>query len=149
MRLNRSLVTLVIVLAAAAARAQEWSAGQGGPGGDDSPRNAHVAPLPGDALGRLDPVPQGGHGYFRPPGGPDGPGGGGPGDPNRSQGPGIAQGSAVPGAGLSPSGGRQGYGGGCYGCSYSGDYYGGAVAARRPAPPQRFQGQWRNGQWYY
>ncbi len=39
--------------------------------------------------------------------------------------------------------------GGCYGCSYSGDYYGGNLGARRPAPPLRLQGQWRNGQWYY
>lgn len=44
--------------------------------------------------------------------------------------------------------GQQGYGG-CYGCSYTGDYYGSNVTARRPAPPLRLQGQWRNGWWYY
>lgn len=61
-----------------------------------------------------------------------------------------------PGAPLSGAGGpgaaQQGYGG-CYGCSYSGDYfgsgYGYAPPVRRPAPPPRIQGQWRNGLWYY
>lgn len=47
---------------------------------------------------------------------------------------------------------QQGFGG-CYGCSYSGDYsgwgYGYAPPVRRPAPPPRIQGQWRNGLWYY
>ncbi len=42
----------------------------------------------------------------------------------------------------------QGYGG-CNGCSYSGDYYGPTVRARRPAPALRLQGEWRNGWWYY
>lgn len=44
--------------------------------------------------------------------------------------------------------GFPGYGG-CIGCSYSGDYYGGGAGVRRPAPPLRLQGQWRNGWWYY
>jgi len=51
-----------------------------------------------------------------------------------------------------PGAAQQGYGG-CYGCSYSGDYfgsgYGYAPPVRRPAPPPRIQGQWRNGLWYY
>lgn len=46
-----------------------------------------------------------------------------------------------------PQGGQQSYGG-CYGCSYMGDYAGNAPI-RRPAPPLRLQGQWRNGWWYY
>jgi hypothetical protein len=44
--------------------------------------------------------------------------------------------------------GGQGFGG-CFGCGYAGDYYGSNVTARRPAPPLRLQGQWRNGWWYY
>jgi hypothetical protein len=59
----------------------------------------------------------------------------------------ASQGSAQ-GAGQAAGFGPQGYGG-CYGCSYSGDYYGSNAAARRPAPPLRLQGQWRNGWWYY
>lgn len=39
--------------------------------------------------------------------------------------------------------------GGCYGCSYAGDYIGSNVSRRGPAPPLRLQGQWRNGWWYY
>lgn len=50
--------------------------------------------------------------------------------------------------GAAPGAVQQGYGG-CYGCSYVGDYNAGNVAARRPAPPLRLQGQWRNGWWYY
>ena len=42
----------------------------------------------------------------------------------------------------------QGFGG-CFGCSYVGDYYSGYYGGRRPAPPKRFQGEWRNGWWYY
>ncbi len=38
--------------------------------------------------------------------------------------------------------------GGCYGCSYVGDYRPNP-GPRRPAPPLRLQGQWRNGWWYY
>jgi hypothetical protein len=49
-------------------------------------------------------------------------------------------------------GGPQGPGqpayGGCYGCSYVGDWRP-TPGARRPAPPLRLQGQWRNGWWYY
>lgn len=52
-----------------------------------------------------------------------------------------------------PSAGAPGYGG-CNGCSYSGDYFGSGYygpppPARRPKPPLRLQGQWRNGVWYY
>lgn len=63
----------------------------------------------------------------------------GAGAPGQWAGQGVGQ-----GAGFGP----QGYGG-CYGCSYTGDYYGSNGAARRPAPPLRLQGQWRNGRWYY
>jgi hypothetical protein len=59
----------------------------------------------------------------------------------------------APGASDSAAGAaQQGYGG-CYGCSYSGDYFGSGAGpsapVRRPAPPLRIQGQWRNGWWYY
>lgn len=50
--------------------------------------------------------------------------------------------------GPSPGSGQRGYGG-CYGCGNVGAYYGGDFATRRPAPPLRLQGQWRNGWWYY
>lgn len=53
------------------------------------------------------------------------------------------------GGGANGSYGGYGSGAGCYGCSYSGNYYGSNVTARRPAPPPRIQGQWRNGWWYY
>ncbi len=52
------------------------------------------------------------------------------------------------GAGQAAAPEQQGYAG-CYGCSYSGDYHGSNVTGRRPAPPLRLQGQWRNGWWYY
>jgi hypothetical protein len=58
-------------------------------------------------------------------------------------------GAGDPALGFGP---QQGYGG-CNGCSYSGDYFGSGfgppAAPRRPAPPLRLQGQWRNGRWYY
>lgn len=38
--------------------------------------------------------------------------------------------------------------GGCYGCSYVGDWRP-SPGPRRPAPPPRLQGAWRNGWWYY
>jgi len=53
-----------------------------------------------------------------------------------------------PPGGPSPGAGQQGYGG-CFGCSYTGEYYGSNASVRRPAPPLRLQGQWRNGWWYY
>lgn len=67
---------------------------------------------------------------------------------------GAAQAQGVPPAPPPPpQQGYPGYGqqpyGGCYGCSYSGDYYANNGGARRPAPPLRLQGQWRNGWWYY
>lgn len=66
------------------------------------------------------------------PGDPDGP------RPPRPPGP---PGPPVP---IDP-----GWGGGCIGCGYSGNYYGGNVTAPRPAPPKRLQGESRNGVWYY
>ncbi len=56
--------------------------------------------------------------------------------------------AAAPAASQAAGLGAQGYGG-CYGCSYSGEYSGSNAGARRPAPPLRLQGQWRNGWWYY
>jgi hypothetical protein len=61
--------------------------------------------------------------------------------------------TADPGAGASGTAQQQGYGG-CNGCSYSGDYFGSgwgpnSAPPRRPAPPPRIQGRWRNGWWYY
>jgi|APDOM4702015073_1054812.scaffolds.fasta_scaffold382395_1 hypothetical protein len=47
-----------------------------------------------------------------------------------------------------PQGAAQQAYGGCYGCSYMGDYRP-SPGPRRPAPPLRLQGQWRNGWWYY
>jgi hypothetical protein len=66
-----------------------------------------------------------------------------------------AQGAAPPPAFADPGAPPQPGAGGCYGCSYSGDRWGGgwgyppAPTFRRPAPPPRIQGQWRNGWWYY
>jgi hypothetical protein len=51
------------------------------------------------------------------------------------------------GQSMTQGAGQQGYGG-CYGCSYMGDYRP-SPGHRRPAPPLRLQGQWRNGWWYY
>jgi hypothetical protein len=48
-------------------------------------------------------------------------------------------------AGAGQWGGQAAYG---YGGTYMGDYQQ-APGPRRPAPPLRLQGQWRNGLWYY
>ncbi|WP_424361014.1 hypothetical protein [Methylocystis parvus] len=69
--------------------------------------------------------------------------------PSVPTGPAAPSPYAPPYPGVPSPGPAQGGYGGCYGCSYVGDYYGSNVPARRPAPPLRLQGQWRNGWWYY
>ncbi len=61
--------------------------------------------------------------------------------------PGLPAGGQGYGQAAPQVGGQQSYGG-CAGCSYVGDYRPNP-GPRRPAPPLRLQGQWRNGWWYY
>jgi hypothetical protein len=63
-------------------------------------------------------------------------------------GPGLPAGDQWTGQ-MTPQGAAQQPYGGCYGCSYVGDWRPHSGTARRPAPPPRLQGQWRNGWWYY
>ncbi|MGJ0507131.1 MAG: hypothetical protein ACR652_08330 [Methylocystis sp.] len=79
--------------------------------------------------------PQGTYGAYPGSAQPYGPGGG------QWSGPSATQNGG-------PQGGAQQAYGGCYGCSYMGDYHP-SPGPRRPAPPLRLQGQWRNGWWYY
>jgi hypothetical protein len=61
--------------------------------------------------------------------------------------PGFPAGGQWAGQTTPQDGVQQSYGG-CYGCSYVGDYRPNP-GPPRPAPPLRLQGQWRNGWWYY
>jgi hypothetical protein len=137
-----------LALLPAAALAEDFGAGgsafDGSPRGAPSGRSSYAGQVvdprysadPGYAAGGRGP----GHGPGYPVGGQA------PVYPGGTQRLGQFQGQGQ-GYGQGYGGGQ--WGGGCYGCSYNGDYQGGGAAVRRLAPPQRFQGQRRNGQWYY
>lgn len=116
-------------------------------------QNYHVVPPPAPQggygprmSGPAQPMPPGA-GYGGYGGGYGaGYGGGYGGYPGGGYGAGYGGGAAGQGAN-----GTNGYGYGCIGCSYIGDYNpnAGNPPVKPMAPPKRIQGEWRNGQWYY
>jgi hypothetical protein len=118
------IAAICVISICAAARADDFRAGPGRVGLDRPSGGGYVVPPPDGGPGRpaYPRQPSGGPGY--PGGGPVNPGGGGWADGGQWQ-------------------------NGCIGCGYSGGYYGSNVTVVPPAPPPRYMGQWRNGQWYY